>query len=72
MEDKILNIMRGVFGLQDIDTTVSQHNCPQWDSLHHLNLAAELENAFGIELEPEEIALMTDFAHIMATIRSKR
>jgi acyl carrier protein len=39
--------------------------------LHHLALASELEDAFEIELEPEEIAEMTDFQRVVAMIQSK-
>ena len=38
MEDKILNIIKDVFELEDIDNNVSQDNCIKWDSLNHLNL----------------------------------
>jgi len=39
--------------------------------LRHLTLASELEDAFDIELEPEEIAEMTDFARVIDMLRSK-
>jgi acyl carrier protein len=39
--------------------------------LRHLTLASELEDAFDIDLEPEEIATMTDFSHVLEMIQSK-
>ena len=71
MENKILEIMREVFGIDEVNTDVSQKNCERWDSLHHLALASELEDAFDIELEPEEIAEMTDFDKVVAMVNSK-
>jgi acyl carrier protein len=71
MEDKILDIMREVFETEEVSTASSQKNCARWDSLHHLALASELEDAFDIELEPEEIAEMTDFDRVVAMIQSK-
>ena len=71
MEDRILEIMREVFGIDELTDRVSQKNCDRWDSLHHLTLASELEDAFDIELEPEEIAEMTDFAKVVAMVNSK-
>lgn len=71
MEDKILDIMREVFETEEVSTASSQKNCARWDSLHHLALASELEDAFDIELEPEEIAEMTDFERVVAMIQSK-
>ena len=71
LEDKILEIMRNVFEMEDVSTDASQKNCERWDSLHHLNLASELEETFEIELEPEEIAEMTDFTRVADMIKSK-
>ena len=71
LEDRILEIMREVFGIDDVTTDVSQKNCDRWDSLRHLTLASELEEALDIELEPEEIAEMTDFARVVEMVKSK-
>ena len=71
LEEKILGIMREVFDMETVPTDVSQKNCDRWDSLRHLTLASELEDAFDIELEPEEIAEMTDFARVIDMIQSK-
>lgn len=68
MEDKILDIMRSVFNRPDIDNTVSQSNCAEWDSLRHLSLIIELENTFGTEFEPEEIAAMKTFSDVLAAL----
>ena len=71
LEEKILEIMREAFEMEEVSTDASQKNCERWDSLHHLNMASELEEAFDIELEPEEIAEMTDFARVVDMIKSK-
>jgi len=71
LEEKVLEIMREVFGQQEVNTDVSQKNCDRWDSLRHLSLASELEEAFDIELEPEEIAEMTDFQRVVSMLQSK-
>ena len=71
LEDKILEIMREVFDIEDVTTAASQKNCERWDSLHHLTLASEIEDCFDIELEPEEIAEMTDFTRVVEMVNSK-
>ncbi len=71
LEERILEIMREVFENDDVSNQSSQKNCEKWDSLHHLSLAAELEEAFDIELEPEEIGEMTDFSRVLELIQSK-
>lgn len=71
LEDKVLDIMREVFEMDEVSVETSQKNCQRWDSLHHLTLASELEEAFDIELEPEEIAEMTDFKRVIDMLNSK-
>ena len=71
LEEKVLNIMCDVFEMENLTTDASQKNCMRWDSLHHLTLASELEETFDVELEPEEIAQMTDFKRVMDMINSK-
>lgn len=71
IEDQVMEIMRSVFGIEEISTDISQKNCERWDSLRHLTMASELEDAFDIELEPEEIAEMTDFSRVVSMINSK-
>jgi len=70
MKEKILDIMREVFENDDLTTECSQQNCDQWDSLHHLTLIGELEDAFDIELEPEEIAQMTTFDKVVEAVEA--
>lgn len=71
MDEKILEIMRSVFGTQDVTTQSSQTNCDKWDSLRHLNLIVELEDAFELEFEPEEIAEMKSFDVVKACLEKK-
>lgn len=69
MEDRILDIMREVFGVEDIDETCSQKNCGKWDSLAHLNLIVELETEFGVSFEPEDIGEMTSFEDVVSHLK---
>ena len=71
LEENVLDIMRRVFEMDEVNTDASQKNCERWDSLHHLMLASELEDIFDIELEPEEIAEMTDFTRVVEMVKSK-
>ena len=41
-----------------------------WDSLHHMNLVAALEDEFSIELEPEEVMEMTSYKAVLETLRN--
>lgn len=72
MDEKIIEIMKDVFRTQEITTESGQHNCENWDSIHHLNLIVELEDAFDMEFEPEEIAEMKTFEAVKKTILEKQ
>lgn len=72
MDEKIIEIMKSVFNTDAITTETNQNNCEKWDSLHHLNLIVELEAAFDMEFEPEEIAEMKSFQAVKKTIKSKQ
>ena len=71
MEEKILEILKNVFELEDADKTCSQKTCEKWDSMGQLNLVVELESEFGISLEPEEIGEMTCFDDVLRIVSSK-
>ena len=63
--------MKEVFGIEDLDATCSQKTCVKWDSMAQLNLVLELEDAFGISLEPEEIGEMTSFETVCQMVAKK-
>ena len=71
MEEKILEVLKETFELDSVDTTISQKTCEAWDSMGQLNLVSDLEEAFDVSLEPEEIGEMTCFDDIVRILRNK-
>ena len=71
MEEKILEVLKETFELDSVDKTISQQNCEAWDSMGQLNLVADLEDAFGVCLEPEEISEMKSFDDIVKILKAK-
>ena len=71
MEEKILEVLKESFELDCVDRAISQKNCEKWDSMGQLNLVADLEDAFDISLEPEEIGTMTCFDDIVRILKEK-
>jgi len=71
MEEKILEIIKETFDLESVDESISQKNCEAWDSMGQLNLVADLEEAFNISLEPEEIGEMKSFEDVVRIITGK-
>ncbi len=71
MKEKVIEIMKDVLETGDISLNTSQENCENWNSLRHLNLVSELEDAFNMEFEPEEIADMHSVNSIIEIIKKK-
>lgn len=71
MEEKILEVLKETFELDAVDMTCSQTTCEAWDSMGQLNLVAELEDAFDVSLEPEEIGTMTSYDDIVRILKEK-
>ena len=71
MEEKILAVLKETFELETISRNISQQNCEAWDSMGQLNLVADLEDAFDVSLEPEEIGDMRCFDDIVRILNSK-
>lgn len=71
MEERILSVLCSSLGLDKADTTISQANCDNWNSLRHLNLIVDLEAEFNVEFEPEEIAAMKNYESIRQMIEKK-
>lgn len=65
MEEKILNVLRTVLEDPTIGVDCSQENCENWDSLRHLTICFELEGAFGVQFEPEEMETMKSYSDIL-------
>ena len=65
--------MASVFELPigNIPDNASQKNLEAWDSLQHLNLAVELEDAFNVEFTPDEISKMTSLETILNIVEMK-
>ena len=72
MEEKVLEILKETFEFDSVDKTCSQTTCPAWDSMGQLNLVVELEDAFNISLEPEEIIKMKSFNDIVEIVKRKK
>ena len=71
MEEKVKNILKNLFELETVDETCSQETCEKWDSMGQLNLVIELESAFDVTLEPEDIGVMKSYDAITAILRGK-
>lgn len=72
MKEKIIAIMANVFEMNtsDFPLEINQETIENWDSLRHLNLIVELEEAFDKSFEPEEISEMISMDKIIEIIEN--
>lgn len=52
-------------------SSLAYHETPQWDSVAHLSLLNAVEEAYGFELEPDELMAMTDYAGVRGVIERR-
>jgi acyl carrier protein len=66
------SIVARVFGLSRtaVSDTTSNANVPAWDSLNHVTLILELEEAYSLSLSAEDALGMTDVGAIKRVLRS--
>lgn len=62
--EKYNNAFVNVFGAkaEDLNDNFGKETVEEWDSVHQLGLIAELEEAFDIMFDPEDIMDMTSYA----------
>lgn len=73
MEEKLKEIMASIFEVapDEIHEQSSSDDLEKWDSLHHMNLIAAIEEEFGVEFDEEEMLEMINFKLILLTITEK-
>ena len=71
LNSRLKKVFAETLALADVPETLSQKNCPEWDSVNHLNLVIALEAEFDVVFEPEEISAMTDFSVVRSAISKK-
>lgn len=71
MEEKIIALLERVFEGVVIDCNSNTESVSEWDSMHQLSIAFEIESEFGVELEPDEIAEMKSVKEIFSVLERK-
>lgn len=72
MEQKIIELLQRVFEGTKITKESSQETVENWDSMHQLSIAFEIESEFGISLEPEELTGLKSVKDIVQFMASKQ
>ncbi|MDE5773651.1 MAG: acyl carrier protein [Muribaculaceae bacterium] len=68
MEEKIINTIASILEVEpseiELDTAVG--DLPEWDSMHHIQIIAALEKAYGIKYAAEDLAEIEDVADLIS------
>jgi acyl carrier protein len=72
-EKKIAEIFSSLFEVNpsELKDSSSSADIAKWDSLQHLNLVLALEEAFGLQLSPDEVESMRSLGEIKRMLRGK-
>jgi acyl carrier protein len=71
MEEKVIEMLKDVLETDQVDINTSMENCSAWDSMNQLNISLEIEERWGITLEPSEIALLKSVKSTIELLKSK-
>ena len=73
MDEQIKEVMATVFDLvsSEIHDEISTDDLEKWDSLHHMNLIAALEEYFDIEFEEDEMLVLNSYKLIRLAVKEK-
>src|SRR5207247_1516815 len=71
LDKRLLEALSSVFSIDPtaITAATSQENTPGWDSINHLKLIFEIEDAFGVRLSSEEIPRATSVARLQEILK---
>ena len=69
--EKYNNAFSEVFGakVEDLNDNYGKDTVDEWDSVHQLSLIAQMEDAFDIMFDPEDIMEMTSYANGKALLK---
>ena len=73
MDKRLEKVIRGVFPIEEetIDENWTSDDIPDWDSVGHLNLIMEIEKAFDIKIEIEEMFEVEKLGDIYRILKKK-
>ena len=66
--DRLAKVFDRVFGLQQIDDTLSIVSYDPWDSMAHITLVLELEAEYGVNISTDEAIEITSVPEILSML----
>jgi acyl carrier protein len=71
LQQNLQEVISNAFGIpvNDITDELEYQSIPEWDSVSHLVLVTELEAAYGITIEMEDVLTMGSVAKIKELLK---
>lgn len=68
MKDNLVKLIARILrvDVEDVEMDTAIGDLPEWDSLHHLQIIAELEATYGIKFDKEDLAELEDVSDLIA------
>ena len=74
MEKEIIAIIARILEVDveelELDTAVG--DLPEWDSLHHLQIIAELEKTYSIKFSQDDLAELEDVSDLISLVEEMK
>ena len=61
IDEKLENLLKETFQIEKINLESSMDDIPEWDSIGHMTLMSNLEEAFKVTLETDDIVDFSSF-----------
>lgn len=73
IKNKVCEIVAGIciVEVSEVNENSTVGDFPAWDSVGHLSILSNVEEAFDISFEPEEMMEMEDVKDIVAAVNAK-
>lgn len=74
MKEEIVKIIAGILEVYvyDIEMDTAVGDLPEWDSMHHLQIIAELEKVYNIKFNASDLAELEDVSDLISLVEEMK
>ena len=74
MKEEIVKIIAGILEVDvyDIEMDTAVGDLPEWDSMHHLQIIAELETVYNIKFNASDLAELEDVSDLISLVEEMK
>ena len=74
MKEEIVKIIADILEVDvcDIELDTAVGDLPEWDSMHHLQIIAELEKVYNIKFNASDLAELEDVSYLISLVEEMK